>query len=70
VAGLAGSLGLTIIPEGVETLAQVDELRRLECQRAQGYHFARPLEAAAFEAMVAPRRRRRSRPGAPATARR
>ncbi|MEA2296685.1 MAG: hypothetical protein QOE86_4324, partial [Solirubrobacteraceae bacterium] len=61
VAGMAGSLGLMIIAEGVETLAQVDELRRLDCQRAQGFHFAGPLEPAAFEAMVAPRRRRASR---------
>jgi diguanylate cyclase (GGDEF)-like protein len=60
VAGMAGSLGLTIIAEGVETVAQVAELRRLDCQRAQGYHFAGPLNPAAFEAMVAPRRRRRS----------
>jgi EAL domain-containing protein (putative c-di-GMP-specific phosphodiesterase class I) len=52
VAGMAGALGLTMIAEGVETLAQVTELRRLECQRAQGYHFARPMDPAAFLALV------------------
>jgi EAL domain-containing protein (putative c-di-GMP-specific phosphodiesterase class I) len=60
VAGMAGSLGLTIIAEGVETAAQVAELRRLECQRAQGFHFARPMPPDAFLELVDPRSRERA----------
>jgi len=52
VAGMAASLGLTIIAEGVETPAQVRELQRLDCQRAQGFHFARPLVPEAFRTLI------------------
>jgi diguanylate cyclase (GGDEF)-like protein len=58
IAGMAGSLGLTIIAEGVETLGQVIELRKLACQRAQGYHFGRPMPAEAFRELVGLRGRR------------
>ncbi len=42
VVGLAGALGLVAIAEGVETAAQVEELRRIGCRYAQGFYFARP----------------------------
>jgi len=42
VVGLAGALGLVAIAEGVETTAQVEELRRIGCRYAQGFYFARP----------------------------
>jgi diguanylate cyclase (GGDEF)-like protein len=43
VVDLASNLGLRSIGEGVETTAQLDRLRELGCDRAQGYLFARPL---------------------------
>ena len=49
---LSHSLGLTVVAEGVETIAQRDMLRTLHCDLGQGYLFARPLDAMAFEALL------------------
>jgi EAL domain-containing protein (putative c-di-GMP-specific phosphodiesterase class I) len=40
---LGKSLGIDVVAEGVETAQQADLLRRLGCERAQGYFFARPV---------------------------
>ena len=39
---LAHTLGLEAVAEGVETPAQLDELRSLGCDKAQGFFMARP----------------------------
>jgi EAL domain-containing protein (putative c-di-GMP-specific phosphodiesterase class I) len=52
VVAMAGALGLAVTAEGVETDQQLDELRRLGCAFAQGYRFARPLDAEAFAEFV------------------
>ncbi|MFZ3323251.1 MAG: EAL domain-containing protein [Usitatibacter sp.] len=46
---LGHNLGLTVVAEGVETDHELAELRRYGCDAAQGYFFARPMPAAAFE---------------------
>lgn len=46
---LGHSLGLTVLAEGVETLAQRDCLDQLGCDDGQGYLFARPMGATEFE---------------------
>jgi diguanylate cyclase (GGDEF)-like protein len=43
VVDLAANLGMRSIAEGVETQDQLDHLRDLGCDQAQGYFFARPL---------------------------
>jgi EAL domain-containing protein (putative c-di-GMP-specific phosphodiesterase class I) len=50
IVGLAKSLGLGVIAEGVETQAQLDWLRAHGCGQAQGYLLAKP---APFEEMLA-----------------
>nr|WP_231126730.1 EAL domain-containing protein [Motilibacter aurantiacus] len=45
VVSLAHSLGLVAVAEGVETRDQALELKALGCEKAQGYHFGRPLPA-------------------------
>ncbi len=52
VIGLAGSLGLLTIAEGVETESQLTYLREQGCNEVQGYYFSKPLPVDAFEAFV------------------
>ncbi len=52
VIGLAHSLGLTAVAEGVETAFQVAELRTLGCDVGQGYFFAEPQPADVIDALL------------------
>jgi diguanylate cyclase (GGDEF)-like protein len=47
---VARTLGMTTVAEGIETEGQAALMERLECDRGQGYLFARPLEPARLEA--------------------
>ena len=42
IINLAHSLGLRVIGEGVETVEQLDELRRMGCDQAQGFLWRVP----------------------------
>jgi EAL domain-containing protein (putative c-di-GMP-specific phosphodiesterase class I) len=48
VVNLGHSLGLSVTAEGCETVPQMENLRALGCDRAQGYLFARPLRLEAL----------------------
>ena len=52
VVSLAHALGLVAIAEGIESADQAVSLRRLGCDLAQGYMFARPAPAADIEALL------------------
>jgi EAL domain-containing protein (putative c-di-GMP-specific phosphodiesterase class I) len=52
IVAMAEALGLDVTAEGVETQDQLCRLRRLKCERAQGFHFARPMPAAEMTALV------------------
>ncbi|THF68524.1 bifunctional diguanylate cyclase/phosphodiesterase [Deinococcus sp. Arct2-2] len=55
VIGIADTLDLQVVAEGIETRKQLDMLRDLGCDLGQGYYLSRPLaEDAALEAFVAP----------------
>lgn len=43
ILALAQSLGLKVIAEGVETEEQIQQLKKLNCEGAQGYYFAKPM---------------------------
>ncbi|WP_338440021.1 bifunctional diguanylate cyclase/phosphodiesterase [uncultured Aquabacterium sp.] len=45
VIKLAHALGLKVVAEGVETVAQQDVLKRMGCDQLQGFLFAKPMPA-------------------------
>ncbi len=49
---LGGNLGIQLIAEGVETVAQRQFLQSLGCDTYQGYLFSRPVTSADFEALL------------------
>ncbi|NJL46579.1 MAG: EAL domain-containing protein [Leptolyngbyaceae cyanobacterium SM2_5_2] len=44
---LAHALEIDVVAEGVETAAQVEHLKMLNCEMGQGYFFSKPLSATA-----------------------
>ncbi|MDY0106922.1 MAG: EAL domain-containing protein [Giesbergeria sp.] len=48
IIGMARNLGLQVIAEGVETLAQRQALLHLQCLVFQGFYFSHPLPIGAF----------------------
>lgn len=52
IVRLAGSLGKTVLAEGVENAAQLAHVRALNVDLAQGYLFARALDASAVADLV------------------
>ena len=53
IIALGRALRLTVVAEGVEQPSQLGQLRALGCAYAQGFYFARPLDAAAIDALLA-----------------
>jgi diguanylate cyclase (GGDEF)-like protein len=52
IVDLGKALGLVVVAEGIEQEAQLEYLRSIGCTRAQGYYFAKPLDAEALEAFL------------------
>ncbi len=48
VLGIGAALRLDVVAEGVETEAQLAEMRRLRCQQVQGFLTGRPMPGAAI----------------------
>ena len=53
VLTLGQALGMTVIAEGVETELQLEYLRNLGCEAAQGFHLGRPQPADAISELLA-----------------
>ena len=49
IMGLARSMSLSVIAEGVETKEQLERLRQFGCDYVQGYYFAKPMPCSEFE---------------------
>lgn len=53
IIGLAHSLGLDVVAEGIETREQLRRLRDLGCECGQGFFFSKPLDADAARGLLA-----------------
>ena len=54
IIALAQALGIEVVAEGVETIRQLEFLRRYPGADAQGFYFGRPVDAAAAAALLKP----------------
>ncbi len=53
ILSLAHNLKMSVVAEGVETLAQIKQLRNLGCEYGQGYFLHRPMPAAEAGNLIA-----------------
>ena len=63
VISMGKSLKMRVVAEGVETREEVEFLKALQCDEAQGFYFSRPVPPQRFARLLAggiPARRRRS----------
>jgi EAL domain-containing protein (putative c-di-GMP-specific phosphodiesterase class I) len=49
---IAHRLGLQVVGEGVETLAQSDRLLNLNCDQVQGFYFSKPMPSEAVHGFL------------------
>ena len=52
MTNLAHVLDLTVTAEGVETQGQRDAVLAMGCDFAQGYYYAKPMQASALRAWL------------------
>ena len=49
ITRMINELGMNMIAEGVETVAQADFLQNIGCNEMQGYYFYKPMPVLEFE---------------------
>jgi diguanylate cyclase (GGDEF)-like protein len=52
IIAMAGSLGLKVVAEGIETAEQAARLTELKCDYGQGYYFKTPIDGDAAEKLI------------------
>jgi diguanylate cyclase (GGDEF)-like protein len=52
IVALAHNLRMQVVAEGVETVGQVERLKTMGCQFAQGYYFSRPVNGESAGALL------------------
>jgi diguanylate cyclase (GGDEF)-like protein len=52
IVTIAKTLRMNVVAEGIETVAQYEQLRALGCDRGQGHYFARPMTATAVSDLL------------------
>jgi len=52
IIAMAGAMSLDLVAEGVETISQLEQLRRFGCDKAQGFLISRPVPAAAVRSTM------------------
>ncbi|AOK55480.1 cyclic di-GMP phosphodiesterase [Burkholderia stagnalis] len=57
VVSLAHALNFSVVAEGVETRGEADFLKQIDVDQSQGYYFARPMAAQAFEQWLTEKRK-------------
>jgi EAL domain-containing protein (putative c-di-GMP-specific phosphodiesterase class I) len=68
IVRMAQALSLEVIAEGVETASQIDALRGLHCDLAQGFYFHRPLSPEGVSELLGAQRSPLTERAAPVTA--
>ncbi len=61
-------MGMDVVAEGVETLDQLEWLRSIGCEYAQGFYFSRPVDVTAATGLIASSPWRADAPSVPGTA--
>ena len=51
--GIAHNMGMDVVAEGVETVDQLEWLRAIGCEYAQGYYFSRPVDVTTATGLIA-----------------
>jgi EAL domain-containing protein (putative c-di-GMP-specific phosphodiesterase class I) len=52
IVTLGGTLGKTVVAEGIESQSQLMQLHELGCEHGQGFHLARPLTVAEVDRLL------------------
>lgn len=52
IVALGHIFGLAVVAEGVETAVEVDLLKKIGCERAQGFYSAKPMPSDELECFL------------------
>jgi diguanylate cyclase (GGDEF)-like protein/PAS domain S-box-containing protein len=52
IISLAHTLGMDVVAEGIETQDHFHQLKKIDCEKGQGYFFAKPLDKQAIEKLL------------------